>query len=176
MTYAEAVRRALDEERAEECAEERAVAAELVSEHVEQVAAPASALWDVISGLGGDTGWYTVPGAWALRGAIDRLLGGVGARRVRPERLEPGAALDWWRVEHVESGRVLRLRAESALPGTARLELRVEPAGERCRYVQRVSFRPNGPLGRVYWYAQKPAHDFVFAVMARTIAGVAARG
>ncbi len=36
-----------------------------------------------------------------------------------------------------------------------------------------MTFRPNGPAGRAYWYAQLPAHQFVFAVMARTIAGVA---
>lgn len=165
----------------------RAVAAEptavLVGEHVEAVAAPAAVLWEVISGLGGDTGWYTIPGVWALRGGIDRLLGGVGARRTRPDRLAPGAALDWWRVEEVDDGAAhggadgarLVLRAETRLPGTVRLELRAEPDGpRRSRYVQRVLFTPNGWAGRVYWYAQRPAHDVVFGVMARTIAGVAA--
>ena len=85
-------------------------------------------------------------------------------------------ALDWWRIEGVEPGRVLRLRAELRLPGTTRLELRVEPTGDSSRYVQRVTFRPRGLPGRACWYAQLPAHRFVFAVMARTIAGVAARG
>jgi uncharacterized protein YbjT (DUF2867 family) len=163
--YAEAVRRALADEEP----------ADLVSEHVERVAAPAATVWAVLSGLGGDTGWYTLPGAWALRGGLDRLLGGVGGRRTRPERLVPGAALDWWRIEDVEPGHALRLRAELLLPGTAWLELRVEPMGEESRYVQRVTFRPNGPGGHAYWYAQLPAHRFVFAVTARTIAGVAAR-
>lgn len=148
----------------------------LVGEHVEAVAAPASVLWDVISGLGGDTGWYTIPGVWALRGGLDRLVGGVGARRTRPERLEPGAALDWWRVEEVDEGKRLLLRAETKMPGTARLELRAEPDGpRRSRYVQRVEFTPDGLAGRVYWYAQRPAHDLVFGVMARTVAGVAGR-
>jgi uncharacterized protein YbjT (DUF2867 family) len=167
--YAEAVRRAVADERA------APVPGDLVSEHVEYVAAPPGAVWSVIGTLGGDTGWYTVPGVWELRGALDRLLGGVGARRTRPPRLVPGAALDWWRVEDVEPGRALRLRAEMRLPGTARLELRVDPAGEGSRYRQRVTFRPDGPLGRAYWYAQLPVHRFVFAVTARTIAAVAAR-
>lgn len=151
-------------------------AGELVSEQVEDVDAPAARLWSVISGIGGDNGWYSVPGVWALRGALDRLLGGVGARRAVPDRLEAGAALDWWRVEHVDPGRSLRLRAEMRLPGTAVLELRAEPTGsETSRYVQRVTFRPRGVAGRAYWYAQLPLHGFLFAVMARTIAGVAAR-
>ena len=163
--YAEAVRRALAERGAPP----------LVGEHVEDVAAPARVLWDVISGLGGDAGWYTIPGVWALRGGIDKLLGGVGARRTRPDRLEVGAALDWWRVEELEPGARLLLRAETRMPGTARLELRAEPNGpRRSRYVQRVLFTPDGLAGRLYWYAQRPAHDVVFGVMARTVAGVAA--
>ena len=101
------------------------------------------------------------------------MFGGIGARRIRPDRLEPGAALDWWRVEDVEQGRSLRLRAETRMPGTARLEMRAEPDGDGCRYVQRVTFTPRGLVGRAYWYAELPAHNFVFAVMARTIAGVA---
>jgi uncharacterized protein YbjT (DUF2867 family) len=164
--YAEAARRALAGRSARP----------LVGEHVETVAAPAAVLWDVISGLGGDTGWYTIPGVWALRGGLDRLVGGVGARRTRPDRLEPGAELDWWRVEEVDDGARLLLRAETRMPGTARLELRAEPDGpRRSRYVQRVLFTPHGLAGRVYWYAQRPAHDLVFGVMARTIAGVAKR-
>ncbi|MDN5747304.1 MAG: SDR family oxidoreductase [Pseudonocardia sp.] len=174
LSYAESVRRALAEEGAAGHAATDARAPELLSEHVEDVDAPAAALWDVLSGVGGDTGWYTVPGAWALRGGIDRLLGGVGARRTRPSRLVPGAALDWWRIEEVDHGRSLLLRAETKLPGAGRLELRAEPVdAHRSRYVQRVTFRPDGLAGRAYWYAQLPAHDFVFAVMARTIAGVA---
>ncbi len=164
--YAEAVRRALAERGTPP----------LVGEHVEAVAAPAAVLWDVITGLGGDTGWYTVPGAWALRGGVDRLLGGVGARRTRPARIEPGAAWDWWRVEEVEPGARVLLRAETRLPGTARLELRAEPDGaRRSRYVQRVLFTPDGLAGRLYWHAVRPGHNFVFGVMARTVAGVAAR-
>ncbi|WP_232663541.1 DUF2867 domain-containing protein [Pseudonocardia sp. TRM90224] len=165
MTYAQAVDRAL--------AEPYVNGTALVSEHVERVAAPAAAVWAVLGQLGNGR-WFTVPGVWALRGALDRLAGGIGARRTRPARLEPGAALDSWRIEHVEPGRALRLRAETRLPGTARLELCVETAGEGSRYVQRVTFEPDGWLGRAYWFAQKPAHDFVFAVMARTIAGIAA--
>jgi hypothetical protein len=164
--YPEAVRRALAQREAPS----------LVGENVEQVDAPAAVLWDVISGLGGENGWYTIPGVWALRGGLDRLVGGVGARRTRPDQLEPGAALDWWRIEEVEEGARLLLRAETRMPGTARLELRAEPDGpDRSRYVQRVEFTPDGLAGRVYWYAQRPAHDVIFGVMARTVAGVAGR-
>ncbi len=175
-SYAEAVRRALAGEGAAGAMPADPTGFELVSERIEHVDAPVEALWAVIGGVGGKAGWYTVPGVWELRGKIDQLFGGVGARRTRPEKLEAGAALDWWRIEAVEEGRMLRLRAEARLPGIARLEMRAEPDGTGSRYVQRSTFEPIGLPGRVYWYAQLPAHAFVFAVMARTIAGVAEKG
>ncbi len=177
-SYREAVRRALDGRGAAGLLPTDLPGSgppEIVSEQVHDVDAPADLLWSVITGLGGDTGWYTVPGVWRLRGFVDGLLGGVGARRVRPAELVPGAALDWWRIEAVDD-RLLRLRAETKLPGTARLELRAEPTGPvTSRYVQRVTFRPRGAAGRLYWYAQLPAHELVFAVMAQTLTGVAER-
>jgi len=45
------------------------------------VAASPEALWQVIEGIGGDSGWYSLPAAWALRGLLDRLAGGAGLRR-----------------------------------------------------------------------------------------------
>ena len=175
-TYREAVRRSLAGEGAAGAMPSDPPGAELVSERIERVDAPVEDLWRVISGIGGANGWYTVPGLWELRGKIDTLFGGPGARRSRPETLVAGATLDWWRVEAVEHGRMLRLRAETKVPGVARLEMRAEPDGTGSRYVQRSTFEPLGLPGRVYWYAQLPAHAFVFAVMARTIAGVAAKG
>ena len=55
-------------------------------------------------------------------------VGGVGLRRGRrdPRRLYVGDALDFWRVEELEEGRLLRLRAEMRLPGLAWLEFHVE--------------------------------------------------
>ena len=41
------------------------------------VRASPAALWRVIEGIGGETGWYSFPAAWAARGLLDRLAGGV---------------------------------------------------------------------------------------------------
>lgn len=144
---------------------------ELVGEHVEEVDAPVEELWAVVAGIGGEAGWYTVPGVWELRQRLDGLVGGVGLRRGRPRLLTPGSALDWWRVEEVDPGRSLLLRAETRTPGVVRLRMTAEPTGPTSsRYTQTVTFRPRGLAGRVYWYAQKPAHDLVFGVTARMIA------
>ena len=74
-----------------------------------------------------------VPARLGVRGWLDRLVGGVGLRRGRrdPRRLYVGDALDFWRVEEIEEGRLLRLRAEMRLPGLAWLEFHVEHGESR---------------------------------------------
>ncbi|MFJ9428627.1 SDR family oxidoreductase [Streptomyces sp. NPDC101490] len=140
------------------------------------VAAPPEALWRVVEGIGGENGWYSFPLAWAVRGWLDRLVGGVGLRRGRRDatRLRVGDSLDFWRVEEIERGRLLRLRAEMRLPGLAWLEMYVEPDGDgRSRYRQRALFHPHGLAGQAYWWSVSPFHAVVFGGMARKIARTA---
>ncbi|MFF8404474.1 SDR family oxidoreductase [Streptomyces sp. NPDC015684] len=143
------------------------------------VAADVPALWRVIEGVGGENGWYSFPLAWNLRGVLDRLVGGVGLRRGRrdAQRLRVGDSLDFWRVEEIEPGHLLRLRAEMRLPGLAWLEMYAEPDGKgRSRYRQRALFHPHGLLGHAYWWSISPFHALVFGGMARNIARAAATG
>ena len=140
-------------------------------------AAPPEALWRVVESIGGDNGWYSLPVAWAARGWLDKLVGGVGLRRGRrdPDRLAPGEAVDFWRVENLDRGRSLRLRAEMKVPGRAWLEFTVEPRpGGGSRLIQRAIFFPTGLGGRLYWAAVFPFHGIVFSGMATTIAKTAA--
>jgi uncharacterized protein YbjT (DUF2867 family) len=132
-------------------------------------------LWRVIEGIGGENGWYSSTLLWEIRGWMDRLVGGIGLARGRRsrERLGVGDALDFWRVEAIEPGRMLRLRAEMKVPGLAWLELRSTPALGGSRYDQRAVFFPRGLAGRLYWLAVLPFHGAVFAAMARRIAAVA---
>lgn len=141
------------------------------------VDASPEAVWRVVEGIGGEHGWYSFPLAWAVRGWLDRLLGGVGLRRGRrdTDRLRVGDSLDFWRVEEIEPGRLLRLRAEMRLPGLAWLEMYVEPDGRgRSRYRQRAVFHPRGLLGHAYWWSVWPFHSVVFGGMARNIGRTAA--
>ena len=129
-------------------------------------------LWAVIEGIGGEHGWYSLPVAWAARGALDKLVGGVGLRRGRrnAEKLAAGDALDFWRVEQIDRGRFLRLRAEMKLPGEAWLELTAEPRpGGGSYYRQRAIFFPHGLGGRLYWFAILPFHGIIFNSMATKI-------
>lgn len=130
-----------------------------------------TALWDVTESIGGDNGWYAYSSAWKLRAAVDRKVGGPGPSRGRrdPRRLKSGDTLDWWRVEVVEPGTLLRLRSEMVMPGTAWLELRVTPTDNGSRLQQRTIFFPHGIAGRLYWYANLPAHRAVFKTMVENI-------
>lgn len=140
--------------------------------------ADAESVWAVIESIGGENGWYSFPVAWSVRGWLDRAAGGVGLKRGRrdPKRLHTGDALDFWRVEHIERGTLLRLRAEMRAPGGAWLEWRVESTGPgRSRLDQRAIFLPRGIAGRSYWYALVPFHGIIFKGMVNNITGAAMR-
>ncbi|GIE93840.1 NAD(P)-dependent oxidoreductase [Paractinoplanes rishiriensis] len=148
-----------------------------VDERSRPVDAPVDALWRVIEGVGGENGWYSFPLAWSVRGWLDRMAGGVGLRRGRRDRhrLRVGEALDWWRVEEIVPGSLLRLRAEMRVPGRAWLEMRATADGEgRSVYRQRAVFLPRGLAGHAYWASVLPFHGLVFNGMARNIARRAA--
>jgi uncharacterized protein YbjT (DUF2867 family) len=192
LGFDEAVRRALDKVRDAEVetrwsnAAGRDVAAEplpsdpswsggsvYIDDRHRDVQAPAAALWRVIEGVGGENGWYSFPLAWSVRGWMDRLVGGVGLRRGRRDRdrLLVGEALDWWRVEEICPGELLRLRAEMRVPGRAWLEMYAERVDDtHSRYRQRAVFVPRGLAGHAYWAAVLPFHGVIFSGMARNIA------
>jgi uncharacterized protein YbjT (DUF2867 family) len=143
-----------------------------LDERTRATAADPAALWRVVEGIGGDNGWYSFPLAWRARGWLDRAVGGVGLRRGRrdPNKLYVGDALDFWRVEEIERGRLLRLRAEMRLPGLAWLEFHVEHGeGERTVLRQRATFAPHGLAGHAYWWAIAAFHGIVFGGMIRGI-------
>jgi len=126
-----------------------------------------------VESVGGANGWYSLPMAWAARGWLDKLVGGVGLRRGRrdPDHLVTGDALDFWRVESMEKGKSLRLRAEMKLPGRAWLEFQVQATPEGTSTLhQRAIFFPHGLGGRLYWLAVMPLHGIVFAGMANAMA------
>ncbi|WP_159697822.1 SDR family oxidoreductase [Arthrobacter sp. 18067] len=145
--------------------DERAFHSEAKPEHV----------WTIIEGIGGKNGWYSLPLAWRVRGWLDKLQGGAGLLRGRrhPKTLNTGEVVDWWRVEAIDRGRLLRLRAEMRAPGGAWLELAVEPDGGGSLYKQRAIFFPRGLAGRLYWLGVYPFHGFIFPSMARNISAAA---
>ena len=133
-------------------------------------------LFAEVTRLGGERGWLVGNWLWSIRGVLDLLFGGVGMRRGRrhPTDLRTGDVVDFWRVEAVEPGRLLRLRAEMRLPGEAWLEWEITPTATGARLDQRARFQPRGLWGRAYWYGVAPFHRFIFRPLARRLAHEAA--
>jgi uncharacterized protein YbjT (DUF2867 family)/uncharacterized protein YndB with AHSA1/START domain len=138
-----------------------------------EVKAPPEAVYRLFSGLGGKRGWLALNAAWQLRGALDRLLGGVGMRRGRrsANEVRVGDAIDFWRVEAIEPNHLLRLRAEMKVPGRAWLQFESRPQSNgRTKLVQTAFFEPKGLMGLLYWYLLYPIHAWIFGAMVHEIA------
>lgn len=132
-------------------------------------------VWRTVNTLGGQDGWHTVPLVWTVRGAIDHLFGGIGLYRGRAPEVGDGDVVDFWTVvRRDDEARQLVLRADMKMPGRTVLDMRVDREGDRTRYRQKITFTADGLLGQLYWMAQKPLHDIVFATMARGIVKKAA--
>ena len=142
-----------------------------------RVAVPPEKAFEPIRRIGGATGWYYADWLWQLRGAMDLMAGGVGLRRGRrdAEYLRVGDTVDCWRVDKLEASHLLRLAAEMKLPGRAWLEFEVTGDSSGSTIRQTATFDAVGLLGRAYWYAVYPLHQFVFEGMLRGIAAAACR-
>ena len=123
------------------------------------------------TGIGGERGWLYMDWSWAMRGWMDKAVGGVGLRRGRrhPDEIWAGESLDFWRVEEVQPDRLLRLRAEMKLPGKAWLQFESEPQDGKTLLTVTAYFAPHGLFGFLYWYAMWPFHKFIFDGLTRQI-------
>ncbi len=124
--------------------------------------------------IGGDQGYYALDWAWALRGLIDQIIGGVGLNRGRrhPSEIQVGDSIDFWRVIRADQNEGdLILYAGMKLPGEAWLEFKLHEENGTWFLVQTATFRPKGVLGRLYWYALGPFHCLIFRKMANVLAG-----
>ncbi len=128
--------------------------------------ASAEEVYHVFAGLGGEHGWRYGTWLWHMRGWIDRFFGGVGVGRGRrnPDDIHVGDVVDFWRVEQVEPGRLLRLRAEMRMFGPGWLEFEAQPQPDgSTRLLQTAFYVPRGFLGHVYWYSLVPFHALIFS-------------
>ena len=127
------------------------------------------------TGIGGERGWLYMDWSWAMRGWMDKAIGGVGLRRGRrhPDEIHTGEALDFWRVETVEKNTQIRLRAEMKVPGKAWLQFDSTPVPEdkkKTVFTVTAYFEPHGFFGFLYWYAMWPFHKFIFDGLTRGLA------
>ena len=132
----------------------------IVDRQRRSVHASAAVAFAEIERLGGTSGWPFANLLWAVRGLLDRIVGGPGMRLGRrdPDHVRVGDAVDFWRVEAVRRPELLRLRAEMKVPGRAWLQYEVTEATGGSLITQTAFFEPKGLSGRLYWYLLLPAH------------------
>lgn len=138
--------------------------------------ADSTRVFRTVAGIGGARGWYIANSLWALRGLLDKLIGGVGMRRGRRDAddLRVGDALDFFRVEAIDPPELLRLRAEMKVPGDAWLEWRVDTESDGTAVLRQLAiFQPRGVAGRLYWWLLLPVHKVIWKRLARHLVALA---
>ena len=143
-----------------------------IEQHRTASIAQPEAVFSSFARIGGKRGWYYANWLWQLRGWLDQLVGGPGMRRGRPDPdvLQPGDVLDGWRVESVETDRLIRLRFDMKAPGPAWLQFEALPRkGGGTLLSITAFFEPRGIGGLLYWYSLFPFHVLIFKGMSRAI-------
>jgi len=131
----------------------------------------AASLFPSICRIGGKEGWFRSNWMWRLRGALDRILMGVGTSRGRKSASTLGIhdVIDFWRVEDYKEDKRLLLRAEMKLPGRAWLEFGIQRDGDANRLSVKAYFQSQGIFGKIYWYMFLPFHVFIFRDLIKMI-------
>ena len=141
--------------------------------------APPETVWAVVSAIGGENRYYYANALWKIREVADWLVGGPGMNygRRHPTELRLGDVVDSWRVIGLEPQQRLTLWFGMRAPGSGVLEFYLEPASDGGTEITVSNYwHPAGVWGLLYWYAMIPAHQFLFAGLARAIARRAEQG
>lgn len=132
-----------------------------------------AAIWNIVTRLGGEVGYFYAAPLWKIRAWIDWLAGGPGLSKGRrhPTELRLGDTIDYWTVMALEPERRLTLDFGMRAPGAGVIEFEIEPLdAQRTRLTVTAYWHPQGVWGLLYWYALAPAHLFIFRGMTREIA------
>ncbi len=126
---------------------------------------PADKLFAAFTRIGGSEGWFDTNWMWRMRGAIDRVLFGVGTARGRRSKSELRVhdVIDFWRVESILPQERLLLRAEMRMPGRAWLEFTIKPLGKMNELAITAHYATRSGWGVIYWRFFEPFHWYIFA-------------
>jgi uncharacterized protein YbjT (DUF2867 family) len=139
----------------------------VVDYRTRSVGASARAVYEYVTQMGPPAAWPSSGWLWRLRGWIDNILSNEGApNNARPPSrggavptLSVGTRLDFYRVEAMENGQMIRLRSTLHAPGGGWLEWRVDPVSDNAsRLTQTAFFAPRGLPGFLYWLILSPMH------------------
>ncbi len=131
------------------------------------------AAWGPVERIGEELSCCYPEGLWRLWRTWDRWACDLAGRLGLGPR-EGRAACALWTVVHRREGKALALRLDLGPFGEGSISYRVGDGGQgSSRIEQRVSFRPRGLAGMLYWYATLPVHQLVFDRMVRWVVGEA---
>lgn len=130
-----------------------------------------SAVWRIMTRIGGENRYFYLNFLWTIREWIDWLFGGPGRTRLRrdPEVIELGDAIDSWEVVAMEPGERFTLRFGMKAPGAGVLEFAAVPDGEGTRIHATATWHPAGIWGLLYWHAMYLPHLVLFKGLTRKI-------
>jgi len=136
------------------------------------LAAGIESVWEVVEAIGGDRGYYGNHLLWALRGALDAVVGGPGMKKKRRDNatLDADEVFHFWQVSRISRPQRLVLASRMKVPGEALLVFQLRPLSGHTELVVQALFLSRGLPGLGYWYALYPAHQWVFRTMLRNIA------
>jgi uncharacterized protein YbjT (DUF2867 family) len=137
-----------------------------------ETSASASAVWRVVTSLGGANRYFYLNWIWALRETLDWLVGGPGFTRGRrdPLNVRLGDNIDYWTVIGVEPDHRLTLHFGLKAPGSGILEFELEPLPQGgTRLTETAYWHPQGVWGLLYWAVLVPFHLFIFRGMTRAM-------
>ncbi|MFC2137826.1 SDR family oxidoreductase [Bacteroidota bacterium] len=131
----------------------------------------ATSLYNSFLHIGGEEGWASSNWMWKFRGAIDKILLGVGISRGkrRTKNLRINDVIDFWRIEDLQVNKKLLLRAEMKIPGKAWLEFAIDELASYNKLSINAYFHNKGFIGRIYWYFFLPFHWFIFRDLIKMI-------
>ncbi|VGO16990.1 hypothetical protein PDESU_05584 [Pontiella desulfatans] len=143
----------------------------LIDHRCTNVASTPDNLFKTVSSIGGSNGMFACSTLWGIRAWLDRLAGGGNIQRPRTgnEPLAEGDAVDFFRIEHVDPNRRIRLKTDMKLPGSAWLEFLIQETDRGTQLHHAVIYEPKGFSGRLYWLLTYPAHAMVFRGMHKAI-------
>jgi len=125
-------------------------------------------VYRTVTSLGKNHDWLYANWLWQWRGRIDQIFGGPGLRD-RSDSLKENSIVDYYRVEALESNRLLRLYSELRAPGDGWMEWRVEASENGSLLTQTAFFAPRGFPGFVYWHLLDSLHRLVFRGLIKAI-------
>jgi uncharacterized protein YbjT (DUF2867 family) len=137
-----------------------------------EVNAPSESVYQVITSMGGYSGWPYANWLWQLRGKLDQMIRNHPPFALNPLSLKDmreGDPIDYYRVEALEPNHLMRLHSELCTPGEGWMEWRIDSEDEGSVLTQTAFFAPRGLLGFLYWYGLDPLHRLVFRGLIKAI-------